>query len=692
MGIIINSLYSSREIFLREVISNASDALDKIRYQSLTDKSVLGSLPQLEIKIKIDKENNILHIRDTGVGMTRDELINNLGKIAQSGTRDWIEKIGTGSDIDSQIGQFGVGFYSTFLVADRVTVSSKSNDDPKQHIWSSSSENPNNYSVVEDPRGNTLGRGTLISLHLREDASEFLSETKISELINHYSAYINFPIYVWTSKEIEKEILSEEDLEKKPEDKEESEVEITEEEDEEEEVSETPKTTKVKETVWSWDLINNTKPLWTRKSSEISEEDYNNFYKSIYKDNKDPITYSHFTAEGDVEFTGLLYIPSEPSNDLFQGTQANKSDIKLYVRRVFITDQFKDIIPSYLAFVKGLVDSNDLPLNVSRETLQQHKTLNVIKKKVVRKAIAMFQELASNEEKYKEFYDNFSTNLKLGIVEDSANRTRLSKLLRFYSYKHEDKPISFSDYVDEMKEGQEGIYFLGGETIESVRTSPLLEKLVKKGYDVFLMTEPIDEYCMQVLDKYDGKIKFVNVGKEDLKLEEKEKDKLKNLEEEFKPLTDYLKKILSTRVTKVKVSNRLTSTPAALVSSSWGMSANMERIWKSQALSDQRARKQYSYSTGQKILEINPYHPIIKNLLSRISNDDEDPRAEDAASVLYDAAVLNSGYALDEPTEFASRVHKMLAVSLNLDPDAEVDIDGIESESNTEDTNEKDEL
>eukprot|EP01120_Amphizonella_sp_Union-15-10_P003058 TRINITY_DN1336_c0_g1_i1.p1 TRINITY_DN1336_c0_g1~~TRINITY_DN1336_c0_g1_i1.p1 ORF type:complete len:778 (+),score=226.61 TRINITY_DN1336_c0_g1_i1:117-2450(+) len=688
MGIIVNSLYSSREIFLREVVSNASDALDKIRYQSLTDKSVLGDTPHLEIRIKIDKENRLLHIRDTGVGMTREELINNLGKIAQSGTRDWIDKVSNSGDIDSQIGQFGVGFYSTFLVADTVTVTSKHNDDPKQHVWVSSSSNPNNYSITEDPRGNTLGRGTLISLEIREDALEFLEEAKIKELVQHYSAYINFPIHLWSSKEVEKEVLvedTEEDVTEEEAETEESEVEV--EVDEEK-----PKTKTIKETVWDWVLLNDIKPLWTRKPADITQEEYESFYTAITKDNKPPTTYMHFLAEGDVEFTGLLYVPSEPPYNIFEG-EATKSDIKLYVRRVFITNQFRDILPSYLSFVKGLIDSNDLPLNVSREMLQQHKTLNVIKKKIIRKAIAMFQELAEAEDqtKFEQFYKNFSTNLKLGIIEDSNNRTRLSKLLRFNSLKHQDKPITFTQYVEEMKENQEGIYFLGGETKEMVLNSPFIEKLKKNGFDVLFMTEPIDEYTMQVLDKFDGKHKFINVSKENVKIDDE--DDIKKSEEEFKPLVEYLKKTLTGKVSKVKVTNRLTKTPCALVSSDWGMSPNMERIFKAQALSDQRARTTYGYATGQKVLEINPKHPIVKELLKKVLEDDEDPTTEDIATVLYDAAILNSGYALDEPTGFADRIHKMLAKNLDLDLDFEESLESdVKETQNFGDETDKDEL
>merc|ERR1711962_775405 len=411
MKLIINSLYRNKEVYLRELISNASDALDKIRLLSLTDKSVLAATEELSIKIKADKENHVLHITDTGVGMTKADLINNLGTIAKSGIADFLSKLQDASSADQfsdLIGQFGVGFYSAFLVADRVVVTSKHNDD-KQHVWESDA---NSFSVVEDPRGDTLKRGTQISLYLKEESRDYLEQDTVKELIKKNSQFINFNIYLWGSKtetveepieEEEEEIKDDEDEVKEDEAMDEDEEGAVEEEKEEEEKK--PKTKKVDKTTWDWELCNQSKPIWTRKPEQIEE--------------------------GEVTFKSLLFVPSKQESESFNKYGQAQENIKLYVRRVFITDDFKDMMPNYLSFVKGVVDSDDLPLNVSRETLQQHKLLKVIKKKLVRKTLDMIKKIS--DDKYDAFWKEYSTNIKLGVIEDTANRTRLAKLLRFVS-------------------------------------------------------------------------------------------------------------------------------------------------------------------------------------------------------------------------------------------------------------------
>merc|ERR1712117_16618 len=388
MKLIINSLYRNKEVYLRELISNASDALDKIRLLSLTDKSVLEATEELSIKIKADKENHVLHITDTGVGMTKDDLINNLGTIAKSGTADFLNKLQDASSTDQfndLIGQFGVGFYSAFLVADKVIVTSKHNDD-KQYIWESDA---NAYSVVEDPRGPTLKRGTQISLYLKEESYDFLEQDTVRDLIKKYSQFINFNIYLWGSstQTVEEPIEDDEDEEEvdAEEEKKEDDEEGTVEEDNEEEKK--PKTKKVEKTTWDWELCNSAKPIWTRKPDDIEQDEYDEFYKSITKDKNGPMTQTHFIAEGEVTFKSLLFVPNNQPSEQFNKYGQAAENIKLYVRRVFITDDFKDMMPNYLSFVKGVVDSDDLPLNVSRETLQQHKLLKVIKKKLVRKTL-----------------------------------------------------------------------------------------------------------------------------------------------------------------------------------------------------------------------------------------------------------------------------------------------------------------
>merc|ERR1719474_1140200 len=440
MKLIINSLYRNKEVYLRELISNASDALDKIRLLSLTDKSVLAATEELSIKIKADKENHVLHITDTGVGMTKADLINNLGTIAKSGTADFLNKLQEASSTDQfndLIGQFGVGSYSAFLVADKVIVTTKHNDD-KQYIWESDA---NSYSVVEDPRGPTLKRGTQISLYLKEESYDFLEQDTVRDLIKKYSQFINFNIYLWGSstKTVEEPIDKEEEEKK-------------------------PKTKKVEKTTWDWELCNESKPIWTRKPENIEQEEYDEFYKSITKDKNGPLTQSHFIAEGEVTFKSLLFIPNTQPSETFNKYGSITENIKLYVRRVFITDDFKDMMPNYLSFVKGVVDSDDLPLNVSRETLQQHKLLKVIKKKLVRKTLDMIKKIS--DDKYAAFWAEYSTNIKLGVIEDTANRTRLAKLLRFTS--SNGKLTSLAEYVERMKDKQESIFYMAGGSKEEV--------------------------------------------------------------------------------------------------------------------------------------------------------------------------------------------------------------------------------
>lgn len=413
MKLIINSLYRNKEIFLRELISNASDALDKIRLLSLTNSNQLDTNPSLNIKIKADKENRVLHIIDSGIGMTHDDLINNLGTIAKSGTAEFLSKIQDkdkveGQDANDMIGQFGVGFYSAFLVADRVVVTTKHNDD-KQRIWESDASS---FSIVEDPRGDSLKRGSQISLYLKEEAQDFLEEDTIKQLIKKYSQFINFPIHLWTSKTVEEEIPIEDEEKKEVKEKPTEEDEVIEDGEEDAKVEEDteddkPKTKKVSKTVWDWEVMNINKPIWTRKPSEVTEAEYHEFYKSLTKDNSEPLTYTHFVAEGEVTFKSLLFVPKVQPSESFNRYGTKSDNIKLFVRRVFITDEFNDMMPNYLNFIRGLVDSDDLPLNVSRETLQQHKLIKVIKKKLVRKVLDMIKKIG--KEDYVKFWKEYST-------------------------------------------------------------------------------------------------------------------------------------------------------------------------------------------------------------------------------------------------------------------------------------------
>eukprot|EP01090_Pellita_catalonica_P022095 TRINITY_DN8455_c0_g1_i3.p1 TRINITY_DN8455_c0_g1~~TRINITY_DN8455_c0_g1_i3.p1 ORF type:complete len:695 (-),score=172.85 TRINITY_DN8455_c0_g1_i3:347-2431(-) len=592
MQIIVHSLYSNKEIFVRELVSNASDALDKIRFQALTDTDALGDTPDLEIRIKADKENRTLTISDTGIGMTHEDLINNLGTIAQSGTKAFTEALERG-DSSNLIGQFGVGFYSAYLVADKLEVVTKHNDDD-QYVWESSSQN--SFSISKDPRGNTLGRGTSITLYLKSDADmreemdSYLEQDTLKGLIDKYSRFIDFPIYMWMSHEEEHEEIVEAE-EEEDDEEEDGELELEDEEVEDDgEEDEGPETRTVTEIVWAWEKLNETKPIWLRNKNDVTDEEYVEFYKAIAKVDEEPVTHIHFAAEGDVEFKSILYLPEQPPYGQFDPTTRQRG-VKLYVRRVFITDDFDTVIPKYLSFLKGVVDSNSIPLNISREMLQEHASLDIIKKKLIRKAISMFQVLSQDEEKYNAFWKNYGVNIKLGAIEDSKNRSRLSKLLRFNS-STTGELTSFDDYVERMKEGQDQIYFLSGSSLEEIKDSPLLEQLFSRGYEVLMMVDPIDEYVMQNLNKYDSKYKITNVAKEGLKFNEEDeetKDDEPDYDEEFKGLIDFLKTTFSKTISKVKISNRLTSSPAALVAESWGYTATMEKVMKTQALADKRS-------------------------------------------------------------------------------------------------------
>ena len=716
MDIIINSLYSNKDIFLRELISNGSDSLDKIRFLSLTDESVLGSGEEanLDIRIKVDKENGVLSIRDRGVGMTKAELKENLGTIAKSGTSAFLEQMQKGGDMNL-IGQFGVGFYSVYLVADFVEVRSKHNSEDKQWIWESKADGA--FAISED-EGEPLGRGVEVNIYLKEEAQEYLEEDKLKELVEKYSEFINFPIYLWNSEEVEEDVpLSdeelaeqaakaegeedEEDLEETDEDDESEENDEDDDEVEDEDEEELPQTKTVKKTVWDWKTVNDNKAIWLRSSTEVEDDEYTKFYKALSKDDKEPLSYTHFKAEGDVEFKSILFIPEKPPSDLFDNYYNKAAALKLYVRRVFISDEFDELLPKYLSFIKGIVDSDTLPLNVSRETLQQHTSLKTIKKKLVRKALDMIRKLAEEgqdddddeeaavaaddsadeeETKYDKFWKNYGKAIKLGIIEDASNRTRLAKLMRFYTSKSPTKLVSLEQYVERMKPGQKSIYYLAGESREALEKSPFLEKLLHKDLEVIYFTDPIDEYTMQNLTEFDD-FKFSNASKEDLKFgddTEAAKARLKKVKEEFKDFIKWWKEILpSEDVEAVKISNRLVTTPCSVVTSKYGWSANMERIMKAQALSDDG---RMAYMRGRKTLEINPGHPIIKTLKEKSEDDADDEDTKRTALIMYETALLESGFMFEEPKGFAGRLFDMVRRDLGVEADAEVEEPDVDAE------------
>jgi len=721
MDIIINSLYTDKQVFLRELISNAADALEKARFHSVQDESFLGDVKDMEVKIEHDADAKTLSIIDTGVGMSKADLINNLGTVAKSGTTNFLEAMAEGTDANL-IGQFGVGFYSAFLVADKVSVTSKCNDDAVQHVWESSADA--SFTVVEDPRGNTLGRGTRVTLHLKEDAHDYLSEDKLKETAKKYSQFIQFPIYVKVKKEVDAD--AEEDDDDKDEDEEEKDdVEAKDDEDKEGEEKKAPK----KKTVYEWEQVNTQKAIWLRAKEDVTEEEYNEFYKSISKDYLDPLAYTHFNAEGEIEFKSILFLPKKAPHDMMDNYWSKKSEVKLFVRRVLVADKFDELLPRYLNFVRGVVDSDDLPLNVSREQLQQNKIMKVISKKLVRKVLELMKKLAKEEDGSDEdededkseekeekkdkkdedstwlkFWKEFSKNLKMGCYEDDSNRSKISKLLLFTSTKSDGKEINLDKYLDRMQESQESIYYMSGESLEVMKKAPALQIFLKKDIEVLMLSDHLDEPCIQKLADYEGK-KFVSIQKADVKLEETEDEKKRftKLKDMYKPLSDWWKEKLTeltekgamkeagVKIEKVEVSKRLTESPVVVVTSQFGYSAQQERVMKAQSFQN---KDQVNMMSGRKTLEINPNHPVVVDLLSKVKADKEDKAALDTAQVLFQTALIESGYEIADPSALVNRVYRLMSKELGVDPDAplkEVEVPEGEEEEEEADDDDKDE-
>lgn len=652
MDLIVHSLYSNKEVFLRELVSNASDALDKLRYLSVTDPELLKDGPELDIRIQTDKDNGIVTITDSGIGMTKQELVDSLGTIANSGTAKFLKALKESQEagMDSNlIGQFGVGFYSAFLVADKVVVSTKSPKSDKQYVWEGEADS-SSYTVREekDPE-KLIPRGTRLTLYLKRDDKGFAHPERIQKLVKNYSQFVSFPIYTWQEKGFTKEVEVDEDP-----------AETKKEGDAEAQTEKKKKTKTVLEKYWDWELTNETQPIWLRNPKEVSTEEYNEFFKKTFNEYLDPLASSHFTTEGEVEFRSILFVPATKKEDI---TDRKTKNIRLYVKRVFISDDFDgELFPRYLSFVKGVVDSNDLPLNVSREILQESRIVRIMRKRLVRKAFDMILGISCSENRddYERFWENYGKFLKLGAMEDKENHKRIAPLLRFFSSQSNDELISLDEYVENMKPEQKDIFFVAADSLSSAKNAPFLEKLTEKEYEVLLLVDPMDEVAIQNLASYKDK-KFVDISKEDLDLGDKNEEREKEIKQEFSQTCDWIKKRLGDKVARVDISNRLSSSPCVLVAAKFGWSANMERLMRAQSMGDTSS---LDFMRSRKVFEINPEHEIIKGLNVACRSNPDDPEALKVLDVLFETAMISSGFTPDNPAELSGKIYDMMSSAI----------------------------
>lgn len=609
LDLMIHSLYSNKEIFLRELISNGADAADRLRFLALSDEALYEGNSELKIWIEVNKDARTITVRDNGIGMSREEVIDNIGTIAKSGTQQFFKALTGDQAKDTQlIGQFGVGFYSSFIVADKVTLLTRRAGLGSEHgvKWESAGEGDYSIETMERP-----SRGTEVILHLRADEDEFLQEYRLRGIVKKYSDHITWPIVmpkVTTDKDKNEKTIEEE-------------------------------------------VVNAAKALWTRTKGEITDEEYTEFYKHIAHDFEAPLTQIHSKVEGTNEYTTLFFIPARAPFDLWDRT--NRRGVKLYVRRVFIMDDNEKLLPPYFRFIRGVIDSNDLPLNISREILQHNKQIDTIRSGSVKKILGVLEGMVKSEpEKYATFWKEFGRVFKEGIIDDHGNHERVAKLLRF-STTHDDNPtpaISLEDYLGRMKEGQEKIYYITAESFAAAKNSPHLEIFRKKGIEVVLLHEQVDEWVVSHLLEFQGKkLQSVTKGQLDLgELEdEQEKKETEKASSELKPLVERIKAVLGEKVKEVRVTHRLTTSPACLVADEHGMDANLERLLK--------AAGQH-IPASQRIMEINPHHP----LMEAIKEEKDEPRFSDWVLILFDQAMLSEGGQLDDPATFVNRLNQML--------------------------------
>jgi molecular chaperone HtpG len=619
LHLMIHSLYSNKEIFLRELISNASDACDKLRFEAISDDSLLSDDAELKIQVEYDKDARTVTIRDNGIGMSRDEVVSNVGTIAKSGTKDFLDNLTGDQSKDSHlIGQFGVGFYSAFIVADKVTLNTRRAGLEKNQAVQWESEGTGSYTLEEIEKEM---RGTEVILHLKKEEDEFLSSWRLKSIISTYSDHVPLPI----------EMLKEE-------------------ESTEEDKDEGKDKDNVKDEV-VWETVNKASALWVRPKSEISEEEYKEFYKHVGHDFSDPLLWTHNRVEGKTEYTSLLYVPSQAPFDLFEPN--TKHGVKLYVQRVFIMDDAEKLLPRYLRFVRGIIDSNDLPLNISREILQSNKVIDNIRSGSVKKVLGLLENLAKKESvKYQEFWNVFGKVLKEGPGEDFANKEKIAKLLRFASTHQEGdaQTVSLDDYIARMKPEQEKIYFITADNHAAAKNSPHLEFFKEKGIEVLLLSDRVDEWLMSHLNEYQEKI-FASVAKGELDLDklgsEEDKEERKKVEEEAKGLVERIKKVLEEKVEDVRVSHRLTSSPACIVLSEQDMALYMQNLMKQAG---------HDMPESKPVLEINPTHALVQ----RMENEQAEDRFEDWARILFDQAILAEGGQLEDPATFVSRLNQMI--------------------------------